>query len=208
MPESLALQPTGNWTTSRKTRESAAPANSHTYAGQENGQHAGKQRLFRNNKGLKDAWLKELWVPVGSRLVVPCRQRCVTNWEGWLASERSSCGAYMSAESALLASSCLWMCRDGSVRIKLALEGPRWHSHLGGPHAILAICVVGRIVRRVLRGVEFPGCVRRCLCLCVHRCRSLCLCRCLCRCRSHSPVLRGSVLCGSVPAWAGGLQDF
>ena len=31
--------------------------------------------------------------------------------------------------------------------IKLVLDGPRWHSHLGGSHAILVICVVGRVRR-------------------------------------------------------------
>ncbi len=35
------------------------------------------------------------------------------------------------------------MDRDGSVRIKLALEGPSWHGHLGGSHAILTISMVG-----------------------------------------------------------------
>ena len=132
---------------------------------------------------------------------------CATNWwDGW--PEKFSRGCMQRSELALLMSSWLcsdqvgsggskmarhrsswlWRVQDGSVRIKLALDSSRWHSHLGGSHAILAICVVGGVVWRVLRGVGFPGCVRRC------RCR----CRCLYRCRSRSPVLRGSVLCGPV----------
>ena len=39
--------------------------------------------------------------------------------------------------------------RDGTRRIKLALEGPRWHSHLGGWHAILTTSVVDRVLHAV-----------------------------------------------------------
>ena len=39
------------------------------------------------------------------------------------------------------------MGRDGVARIKLAPEGPSWHSHLGGSHAILTISVVDRVLQ-------------------------------------------------------------
>ena len=37
---------------------------------------------------------------------------------------------------------CIYQRRDDAARIKLALEWSRWHSHLGGSHAILTTSVV------------------------------------------------------------------
>ena len=71
---------------------------------------------------------------------MPHHLRRATNW--WDGPGSPLWVVCINARLALDGSSWLWMGRDGFVRIKLALDGPRWHSHLGGSRAILTVSVV------------------------------------------------------------------
>ena len=78
---------------------------------------------------------------------MPQRLRRPANW--WDGLGNLLGGAHINAEMAQHRSSWLRVGQDGFVRIKLALEGPRWHSHLGGWHAILTTSVVDRVLHAV-----------------------------------------------------------